>query len=571
MKSSFARNNIGLILLVLTVLVCLVQVMRTQQQLDPPGKKVIRIAFWQLEAGYREAMQAMIDEYQKLHPDVVIRQMPITERLYAQWLNVHLIAGDAPDLCEMGMATLTNTDQPKIRYFTPLAEPLDQPNPYNVGTQFEKLAWRETFIDGNRGQFSDSLQEYFAVPTSFYGAGVYYNATLLAAAKAEAGINTPIPPRTFGQWLEISQAVRAYGKKRGKNIAPIVSCYNVANPSFLLEQYTVAFTAGVEPKIDANLDGRISAWETYAGFVQPNSAIAFESERMRAFYHTYKRLMGEFADGYIAMTRQDAMFRFVQGDAAMIVTGSWDAKSLSQQAGDRFKLGAMQYPVPVRGDMVTIDGQAVDVGQFVAGPMNSAGATGGAGYGIYKRSKHPEVALDFLHFLTSVKNNGRFNAYCDWAPAVAGSELSDLVKPFMPDPEGYTSEVMFDLSADLGAVYEGKLAQFLTGELTYPQFAKAMTEAITNPTNGGDRAAARLHENDRTSVRNDERTLAAQTALAILGPEKAGAMATEVPLPTRQEAAERAKKILLQQVRKNNGNESRARFMDVRGKELQVR
>lgn len=622
------RNNLGLLLLVVTVVICLIQVMRVQGELEPKDKITIRIAFWQLEAGYREAMQQMIDEYQKVRPDVRVIMMPVTEKVYAQWLNVHLIAGDAPDLCEMGMATLTNNDQYKVRYFTPLGEYVDEPNPYNKGTRLEGMPWRETFVDGMRGMFTESLQEYYAVPTSFFGTGLYYNKELLEDAVKRGNLNVPVPPQTFGDVIAVSAVLKAMGdiaapvagkmtndelryvlqirgiavqgghndlvnavvkSNTGRRIAPLVSCYRVNEGGYLNEQYNVAFFAPLEEQLDLNLDGLISQDETYIGYLKGINR--FDSPRVRTFMKTFKKLTEQFAEGFNAMDRQTATFKFVQGEAAMIITGSWDARSLTQSVASNprpFTVGAMRYPVPGPDDTVEVDGKPQRLGEFVAGRMNNAGATGGAGYGIYKLSRHKEEALDFLKFVTSVKNNERFNRVSDWCPITIGAEPTELTKPFMPNPEGYTSRLQWDFSGDIKGVYEGQLSGFLSGEVSLDAFIQTMDSTLKSNI-GGDVAWAKKYTNDRNAVRNEERGLAVQSTLALMAPPKektaastpAGRPATgpatapadahiseQIVLPDPAEAADKHRRVLSQQVRKNNGHENAFRYRSVVGKEL---
>lgn len=91
-------NMLGVALMAGAMVLSLVRVMTIQKELFDPNKTIIHISHWQLELGYRQALQAVIDEYEKLQPGVEVVQMPVTERIYGQWLNTHLISGTALDI-----------------------------------------------------------------------------------------------------------------------------------------------------------------------------------------------------------------------------------------------------------------------------------------------------------------------------------------------------------------------------------------------------------------------------------------------------------------------------------------
>ena len=112
-------STLGLAVLLVGISMSTVRVMSIQKELFDPNKTIIRISHWQLELGYREAMQDAIDEYEKLHPGVEILQQPMTEKVYSQWLNTHLIGGTAPDLAELGLAKMSIDVRYILRFFLP--------------------------------------------------------------------------------------------------------------------------------------------------------------------------------------------------------------------------------------------------------------------------------------------------------------------------------------------------------------------------------------------------------------------------------------------------------------------
>jgi len=596
------RNNLGLILLTLVVIASLIQVARTQEGMDPKGKVTIRICFWQLEGGYREGMAAEIKKYEALHPDRHIVMMPVTEKLYPQWLNSLLVNDMAPDLCEMGNgqagSQLTNNDTYKGKYFLGLSDVLTKPNPYNKGTALENVPWRETFIDGMKGQFTEKLQEYYAVPMSFFGIGFFYNGEIMEGAVQEAREAKPaeykdvhVPPQNYWDLIKVSEAIKAYGKKRGKVIAPMVSAYSVSAGGLLFDNFIVGFTAPLEKEADLNLDGVISQEETYIAWAK--GPAKWDSPRMRALFETYKTLMPEFAEGILAMNRDEATNRFVQQDAAMIMTGSWDVGSLLRASQGHFTLKTMRYPTPAAGEKVLVNGKQIDFGDspegaggtpYVVGRKNSANSTGGAGYGIYKftDAEHYAVALDFLHFLSSQKENEAFNKTSEWAPSVAGAASPDLGKPFLPNPEGYMARLQWDFNGELQGQFKSAVEDYLMDRVDYAGFVKKYDAAINNVGNGAEPAWSRLYLNDQMSVRDDEKSMAAHLTAALMasaaGDKGAGAAGAAKEGDKGDKDAEAAREetrkyngILLQQVRKNDGEEHALRYRQLTGKMLEAK
>ena len=88
-------GTVGAVFLTVAVAVSLQHVLTVQKELFDPSMTIVRLAHWQLEMGYRDALQEVIDEYNRLHEKdkVKVIQLPVTEKVYEQWLNTHLVSG----------------------------------------------------------------------------------------------------------------------------------------------------------------------------------------------------------------------------------------------------------------------------------------------------------------------------------------------------------------------------------------------------------------------------------------------------------------------------------------------
>jgi raffinose/stachyose/melibiose transport system substrate-binding protein len=140
--------------------------------------------------------------------------------------------------------------------------------------------------------------------------------------------------------------------------------------------------------------------------------------------------------GFMQLLRDDASFYFVQGKAVMIATGSWDITSIRQQV--EFPVGVGPIPVPSpEGDPRW---------PYSKGPLGDISADAGVLMAITRESENPEVALDFLYFLTSKKMSQLWTDVSGWVPVVVGVEARDDARAFLPDIDSYPGGFLLDFS-----------------------------------------------------------------------------------------------------------------------------
>lgn len=271
---NFNSNWIAVIILVGAFLVSAIRFYHIAGQSSPEnnedGANIIRVAHWQLEPGFREALQWGIDQYNELpkvqQAKIRVIQTPIPERIYSQFMNIHLISGTAPDIAVTGGAIAEGNTG---KFYSPIGTYSEAPNPYNaddfqvadlpqdISKFLKSQPWRDTFFDGMQGGFSPNLGDYYGVPIcTFGGPRLFYNLTMLKEVKAFAlntarqrptpawltnvwkndsqprgylpeargiaWLNTEELPQTLGQLLLYCEAVQAYAVAHGiKSLAPI--------------------------------------------------------------------------------------------------------------------------------------------------------------------------------------------------------------------------------------------------------------------------------------------------------------------------------------------------------------
>ena len=521
---------------------------------------VLRIAHWQLEPGYREAIDLVIEEYEKLphvqEAGVSVKQLAVTERVYAQFLNTHVISGTAPDISERGMALMTVGDN-TAKYFEPLGDYVDAPNPYNapeflpegIDPELAELLsnspWRDTFIDGMQGGWSDQLQDYYSVPTAFWGpVRLYLNASLLKEAKDEIRVaNAPDgrepwladflaqdfipdsealrnwvasddPPQTLGQLLLLSEAIDQLAENTGRSKMVGISGSSYSLP-FLIRLYQSVFTYQFALQTDTNLDSAISRGEQAVGWV--TGAWSISDAPFIHSFEVVRKLADYFPPGFIGLDREQAIRRFLLGNALGVTSGGWDASTIflgAENTVEPFEVIVVKMPLPGPGEKW----YSPDLH-----PPTEAASSAGAPYQIYQRSENKEWALDFLKFMTSYSMNERMNQKSGWIPCIVGTQPNEEMLPFVPSVVGATPGYHIDLigggrtNAAITLGSRGKFDLMLTGDLTTDELVEEIETLLSDEANGMARVFSQAAQAERDRLRATERMLSVQDMLVLTG------------------------------------------------------
>lgn len=390
------------------------------------GRKTIRFAHWQLEGSTVEAMNWAADEYMKLHPDVYVQQIPIPEPGYRQWVRTQLIGRMALDLIEN-----TFSANMVVRYFLPISDVAERPNPYNKGTELENVPWRETYIDGMKGGWIPSLQEYYTMPLSVFTIRIYANEDLL-----EEVSGGPVrQPRTLQELFDLCEKVKAYARRTGRRVVPLAGSDYTAD--VFRYRYWAMSTWGLLDVLDTNLDGSVSLIEQYEAVM--DGAVDLRTDpHIRAAYQVLFELSRYFNPGFMSAKRDQSTFLFAQGNAAMVATGTWDAGSLYKQVEGDFRIVVFDFPIA--------DPKNPKYGKYIRYRMTEAGVKAGFPFALSRQSKNRALAIDFMQFLSSRKKvlvngklvgmNEELNRRFRWFPATVGARPDKILKPFTPKVEG---------------------------------------------------------------------------------------------------------------------------------------
>jgi raffinose/stachyose/melibiose transport system substrate-binding protein len=528
-KAITGWNVVAAVLLALAVGISLWQVSHVERSLYSADVAVVRISHWQLELGYRDALQTIIDDYNRMQAErfargeikkrVTVVQVPVSEKIYGQLINTHLIAGTAPDIIEMGMASMISGAY-RAQYFLSLSPEIEKPNPYNAPAHQSKdlasdvaallpaMPWRDTFLDGLAGGFDQELQGYYSVPTTFAPWNRY--AVNLDMLKEATGSDQM--PKTLGQFLAACDKMRELGRRQGREIWPIAGSSYSANFYY---NYAVPFMSAAQRRLDADRDGSVSIFEALRGL--QIGAWSFDQPAFGDFLDALRAVSSNFPNGFLGMDREGAMLMFTQRQSGFLYTGAWDAGTVYRLAEGKFRVGIMTNVLPSAGERW--------------GPLtgvNEASMTAICSYGINKTSAHVDIALDFLKYWTSQAQNQRFNAEADWVPCIIGSKVPKHMAAYAPQIDGYAGNSAWLFSwgeaEQLSNIFDGKVRALLTGRGAKEDVILAMKSAANDPNYGVDAVLAKKDEDARSTERNAERGIAAQALAQLLSPASAAPM-----------------------------------------------
>lgn len=434
------------------------------------GVPVVRILHWQLEGGVREAFDELANNYERMYkenvpkarallaklkaeglpeeairekmaapdpaldgptrshvtmlldhgslPDEIdIKQLPITERAYRQYVTTQCIGGTAPDLIQFG----NKLDMRFMsRYFLSIAKQLQQPNPYNAGSKLDGTPWIDTFNDGLNSALDQDAAEYFGVGLSAFTVRLFYNMDLM-----EKATGSDEPPQTFREFIEACQKMRAWAEREEREeFVPIAAAdYQVQQ---FMGNYRGAVTLRFSFEQDWDYNAFADATETTFGYLRGD--YDFKDDDTIAMLKMTNDVAQHFPKGFMSMKRQESSFLFTQEKAAFILTGSWEAMSLMGQS--EFRIGVMNLPIPTR--------QHPQYGEVVSGRVKEELGTGFLlGLVHFYSDKKRSMVFDFLHYATTKENNEQFNRTCRWIPVIKGAHPRKELMGFMPEREGY--------------------------------------------------------------------------------------------------------------------------------------
>ena len=501
----FFRTQMPLILVALAFIWSAVTIAVRRSEEAPPGTKVIRIGHWQLEAGVREAFETLGKQFAELpeikakYGNVMVVQDAIPGPTYGQWMTSQMMGKTAPDLLEMGQLPDPILLSYESRYFFPLTDMASAPNPFNRGTPMENVALKETFLDGMRTGYQVELQAYMRVPLSRLTSRVFYNRTLL---RKLTGLSEP--PRDLQAFLKLCEKIRTIPlppPRQDQHYSAIAASewhtthwyQNVTEPL----TYATIFVA------DFSRDGAVGSDETFAAIV--SGRMHLSDAPWRANFEITRQLTEQFNQGFAGLGRDEALFLFAQQKAVFISTGIWDVGSLQDQAAGKFEVGIADFPRPGKDD--------TKYPQLALGPIFDP-AWAQFPFGVYRLSKNPDLAKDFLLYLASTKGNEQLNRIIGWIPSIAGVPIPPALAKFAPADTGVYDTGSLTLGGNTVVAYNQRFSEFQTNpDYSFEQFQKDFLPVYRSQ---GRRDLAEQQRDWRRGILNNDKVLAGLRGEALL-------------------------------------------------------
>lgn len=424
---------------------------------DTPATEVVRLGHWQLEAGLRDAFDLIARDYERLHRGVRIETIAVPERVFNMWLRTRLVGGDAPDLVQMQ----AGRDEILARYFLPLTPWLEEPNPYNHGTDLAAVPWRETFVDGLRGapNYVPGLFDYYAVANSMFTTRLYVNRELLQ--RVAPGL---APPADLEDLRRIHQRVSAHNSAHGARLLTLAGSRETMN---LLQRAFAAATQRARTLADP-LNPFLEPGTARSQLAWARGDLSFGSPALAPGLEVLRDYAAMLPTGFAQLTRDDAMFQFSTGQALFWATGSWDLPSVRSSA--TFEVGFAPLPLPSPRDP--------RCGPGVLGALSEAGLETRASFSLNRASAHPERAVDFLRYMTSRTGNQTFTRASGWLPAVRGVAPAPEIAVFAPVVEGFQEGIRLPELANSRLAWETSLHALIETSGSVEGFSRLVEEPL---------------------------------------------------------------------------------------------
>jgi raffinose/stachyose/melibiose transport system substrate-binding protein len=451
----------------------------------------IRIAHWQIERGPPDGVDAIIRRYEELNPRVKVEQVLVPERVYRQWMRSNLTGGTGADLIEYGVWLDGLTDIP-ARYFEPITDEMLRPNPYNKGTALEKVPWVQTFTDGllNQRMNAPDPGQFYAATLTEVSERLFCNRDLLRTITG-----SDRPPRTFAELRVLFKEVADYAARTGRPVYSLAGARD--NAKWLLQFLLMGSMMESSQRNDRNGVLALYPWDELGLYL--GGRWSYRSPEAKAGLAMMREISLNMKPGFLQSLRDAATQEFLRGDAVFIFAGTWDGTSLRSLA--TFPIEILRFPQPTKDDPV--------MGPYFYGAFADGGGGTAMEFYLNKQSAHPQEAIDFMHFMTSVEGNQLFTDHSGWLPSIREVKIPpDIVAYQTPlDCYSFGAEYMEAMGSTVGAAVLRNLYLLTEVHGSVDQFVDALEAEMP--------AAARM----------DLRKEVANRAI-IVRPQDVGIMAT---------------------------------------------
>ncbi|WP_343229036.1 ABC transporter substrate-binding protein [Rhizobium setariae] len=306
------------------------------------------LSFWHAYAGQQDKVDFInfaLGEFAKKHPDIKLDVVAAEQSSYKTKLNTAMASGNPPDVFYTLPGGFLNAFVKGGQMYA-----LDQ--------DLAKDGWGNSFLESAIAQTTKDGHAY-AVPVDVDSVVFWYNKALFA----EKGWTAPA---TYDEMLALADKIKADG------IVPFSLGNKDSWPATFWFQY---------------LEMRLKGSGVIASFVNQDANATLGTEGAKAFEMVAELAKKDyFPTGFNGMSDQEANMLFLNGQAAMLLNGTWQIGA-SADAPEGFELGFFAFP--------TVKDGAGDQSDVLAGVA--------ASFGVSEKAANKVDAVTLLKFLSSTE------------------------------------------------------------------------------------------------------------------------------------------------------------------------
>lgn len=394
------------------------------------------VSFYPEGSPDHERLLDLGDEFESRHPDVQVKFTfgggQDTPQIEARWR-----AGDPP---EVNYGFFDNS-LPTGGEWVESGRVLELDDAMQADLDGYDSTWEEAVLPGVRPLMTaNGGDAIYAAPESVTTLQFFYNEALFE----EHGLE---PPETVDELVEVANALKQAG------VAPFTVTGTFLPYMQLYWDYLALRHVGLEGMRSA------IAGETELASLPGASEAAADLEQLVKG--------GYFLDGFRGTDFTAAQMSFFQGDAAMILMGSWLVGEMADAIPDGFQIGTFPFP--------TVESETGD----------QTGLFGGInGQVVARNSENPEAGVAWLRFIAEpktqeayVEKTGGISAYRG-IPAPEGfenvSEMLEEGASFAPSYMGVLAQ-----SQEVQTAYQQPIAQLFFGEIDGKEMLAQMSDGLT--------------------------------------------------------------------------------------------
>ncbi|WP_234710568.1 ABC transporter substrate-binding protein [Sinorhizobium arboris] len=304
------------------------------------------LSFWHAYAGQQDKVEFIdfaLGEFAKAHPDVKLDVVAAEQSAYKTKLNTAMASGNPPDVFYTLPGGFLNAF-------------VNGGQMYALDEELAKDGWRESFLESAIAQTSKDGKTY-AVPVDVDSVVFWYDKALFTE-------NGWTVPKTYDELLALAEKVK------GDGFVPFALGNKDSWPATFWFQY---------------LEMRLKGSGVVSSFANKDPDATLGAEATKAM-ELVAEIAGKeyFPIGFNGMSDQEANMLFLNGQAAMMLNGTWQIGA-SADAPEGFDLGYFAFPA--------VEGGAGDQSDVLAGVA--------ASFGISQKAEDKGDAVTLLKFLTS--------------------------------------------------------------------------------------------------------------------------------------------------------------------------